>query len=113
MLLIPLILAGCRGNAKSVSTAASHDVKLSWQPNREAAVNRAGGGYTIYYSTTANAPAASTTEVSVPYVSGAAAPTTATLNLMPGTYYIRISAFSALNGGTLSEASPEITVSVP
>ncbi len=85
-------------------------VVLSWNANRESGVNRAGGGYEISIS---GQPA-----VDVPWVSGAAAPTTVTASLKSGTYTVTVRAYAALDasGGstkTYSASSQPITVTVP
>jgi hypothetical protein len=102
-------------------TTASGNIQISWDENPETAVNRAGGGYKVYYSSISgfNPGDASVTEIIVPYVSGASAPTSVVTPLSPGIYYIRIAAYSALNppgssgGGSSSSASPQFTLSAP
>ncbi|MGE3261507.1 MAG: hypothetical protein AB7K68_06990 [Bacteriovoracia bacterium] len=86
-------------------------VLVSWTANRETAVNSAGGGYKVYYSSTSGFVVSAGNLVEVPYVSGASAPTSTTLSLVPGTYYIRVAAYSALN--PLSTASTQISLVVP
>ena len=94
-------------------------VQVSWTANREAAVNRAGGGYRVYYSKTSNFNIESASYVNVPYVSGASAPTSANItNLQVGTYYFKIVAYSNLNkagstGGSTSAPSTQFSVSLP
>jgi MFS superfamily sulfate permease-like transporter len=106
------VLAAC-GSSKSSSpgpTGANHVVTLSWTANREAGVNRAGGGYTL--SISGMAP------VDVPYASGPAAPTSKDVTLASGTYTVTVSAYAALDptGGTSrtsSAPSQPLTVTVP
>ena len=94
-------------------------VQVSWTANREAAVNRAGGGYRVYYSKTSNFNVETASYVNVPYVSGATAPTSANINnLQVGTYYFKIVAYSNLNrpgstGGSTSTPSTQFSVSLP
>lgn len=99
---------------------ASGNMRFSWNPNPESAVNRAGGGYRVYYSNRSGfAPGdIDVTEIDVPYVSGTHAPTSIVVALDPGIYFVRIGAYSALNapggiGGTLSQASPQFELDAP
>jgi hypothetical protein len=71
-------------------------VSVSWEANREAPVNSAGGGYRVYYSKTAGFTA-STTFVNLPAVGGAAPTSVELSGLSSGTYYINVVAYSALN----------------
>lgn len=95
-------------------------VQITWNSNPETAVNRSGGGYKLFYSSTSGfSPGDSgATEITVPYVSGATAPTITSISLLPGTYYICVAAYSALNapgmsGGSTSTASTQTTLIVP
>ncbi len=94
-------------------------VQVSWTANKETAVNKFGGGYKVYYSTTSGFNINTATFVNVPYVSGASAPVTTTIsNLLAGTYYFKIIAFSALNTvgvttGSTSIPSAEFSLSLP
>lgn len=95
-------------------------ISLSWNANRETAVNSAGGGYTVYYSTASGFSIGDTgvTTVDVPYVSGAQAPTSTAITLVSSTYYFKIVAYSALNppggsSGSQSQLSTEVTIAVP
>jgi hypothetical protein len=88
----------------------THSVTLSWQPNRDSGVNRAGGGYQVSIS--------GQPTIMVPYASGPTAPTTTTVTLTTGTYTVRVRAFAALdsqggNTGSLSAPSAPLTVNVP
>jgi len=107
-----LVLAACGGGGSSAPapTPTSHVVDISWTANREAAVNRAGGGYIVAISGQA--------AINVPYVSGAAAPTTTSVTLMSGTYSATVTAYSALippggGSGSTSLPSSTLTISVP
>ena len=107
-----LLLAACGGGSSSAPapTPTSHTVNISWAANREAAVNAAGGGYTVAIS--GQAP------VNLAFVSGVAAPTTMTTTLMSGSYSVTVTAYSALNppgGATGSRSLPSsaFTLAVP
>lgn len=111
------LAAGCGGGGGG---GVPRDVRVSWTANRETAVNSLGGGYRVYYSTTQGLSVAAAPFVNVSYDAGAAAsPTTATIpGLSPGTYYIKVAAYSALtppggSGGRASAPSAEISVTVP
>jgi hypothetical protein len=113
---IALAAASCGGGGggsglngpKSISAS----VQVSWTANHQAAVNRAGGGYKVYFGRTAGFNTAGANFVDVPYVSGPTAPTTATLTLSSGDNFVKIVAYSALNPNG-SAPSAETTVSVP
>lgn len=123
--IIPLALAvaGCGGSGEDgaragASGATPKTVELSWAPNREAAVNAPGGGYQVHYAirrgVAPGRPGVST--VDVPYEAGPAAPTSTRVELPPGTYYVRVSAYSALTTArgepARSAPSPELIVVV-
>lgn len=88
------------------------DVKVSWEQNRETAVNSLGGGYRVYYSTTENFNITNADVVDVLYVSGPATPTSIIISLSSGTYYFKVVAYSNLNPSG-SGPSRETSVSVP
>ena len=126
LIIIPLVLGltacpdsgGGGGGVSPPPTGSS--IQISWNPNPETAVNRSGGGYRVYYSTISgfNPGDGGVTEIDVPYSSGVSAPTSALINYVnPGTYYIRISAYSALNapgtsGGSTSTATSQFTLTI-
>jgi hypothetical protein len=94
------------------------NVNVSWTANLEKAVNTTGGGYVVAYSKNPSAGYSEADKVTVPYISGPTAPVSATINIPPGTYYIKIYAFSALNppntiAGSLSGASVASIITVP
>ena len=94
------------------------NVNVSWAANLEKSVNTTGGGYVVAYSQNPSAGYSEADKVTVPYVSGPTAPVSATINIPPGTYYIKIYAFSALNppntnAGSLSNASVASIITVP
>jgi hypothetical protein len=101
-------------------TTASGNIQISWNGNLETAVNRAGGGYKVYYSTNSGFDPGDggVTEIDVPWTSGPTAPTSILMPLSPGTYYIRIAAYSALNppgsfSGSTSTTAPQMTLIAP
>ncbi|HLP97226.1 MAG TPA: hypothetical protein VK149_02150 [Sideroxyarcus sp.] len=97
--LFALFLSACGGGGggSSAPAPASHTVNISWTANREAAVNTTGGGYTVAIS--------GQTPINVPYVSGAAAPTSTSATLANGSYSVTVTAYSALNPtGNVSSA---------
>lgn len=102
--IIPISLFGCGGGGGGGSTPAptptSHAVTISWTPNREVEVNKAGGGYTVAIS--GQAP------INVPYVAASGVtPTSVPTTLMSGNYSVTVTAYSALNppGGTTGSKS--------
>lgn len=117
-----LLIAGCSGGGDSSggggsttappAPGAPRTVVVSWGANHESAVNRAGGGYRVYYSTTPGFALGSGTLINVPYAGGTTAPTTTNLALTAGTYYFKVAAYSTLNAAG-SAASAEIQVVVP
>lgn len=114
-----LALAGCGGGGggavsgpvTGTGTGAPASVQVSWTGNRETTVNSPGGGYRVYYSSTPGFNIASANVIDVPF-SGGAVPTSTTLTLTPGTHYVKVTAYSALNPGG-SAPSAEIAVAVP
>jgi hypothetical protein len=94
-------------------------VQISWSANREKGVNQVGGGYRIYYSRTSSVSIATASYYDVPYVSGATAPVTKTIsNLLLGTTYFKVAAYSNLNApgsvtGSTSAGSTEFFVTLP
>ncbi len=79
-------------------TDGPRDYRLSWDANREEAVNTPGGGYSIYYGTREdfNIGDSDVISLDVPYVSGEYSPTSQIVNLNNGTWYFLIKAYSAL-----------------
>ena len=86
-------------------------VRIRWQPLRETAVNRAGGGYRVCSSRIPCFQMEQANCVLLPFRSGASAPTSLRLELKPGLHYIRVYGYSDLNA--LGEASAEIKVELP
>jgi hypothetical protein len=101
-------------------TTASGNIQISWNGNLETAVNSAGGGYKVYYSANSSFDPGDggVTEIPVPWTSGPTAPTSILIPLSPGTYYLRIAAYSALNApgsfsGSTSTTTPQMTLIAP
>ena len=123
-LIVFISLAGCHSKSSDgtpsgpaqPATLVTYPVTVTWNANREAAVNKAGGGYTVYYHTTSGEEL-NGTAVSVPFVSGATAPTAAVLNLAAGTYYVKVVGFSAIASGSSASSqsvpSTEVSITVP
>ncbi len=112
---------GGGGGGSSPSGGDGGDITVSWEANKETAVNTAGGGYIVYFSQSSgfNPGDTGVSSKSVPYVSGVASPTTTVITTpASGTWYIRIAAISRLNppgstGGSESVASSQVSVNVP
>lgn len=113
ILITAACVAGCGGGGGGGGgpSAPAGPPTLVWAANHEKGVNSAGGGYQI--SISGQPP------INVPYVSGAAAPTSLALTAVPkGTYTVSVRAFAALDasGGTtvtFSAPSASIVVNVP
>ena len=108
-----LLAAACGGGGGGGGGGSGtiQTVVVSWTANPDTAVNRAGGGYRVYYSTingfSITDPSASV--VDVPYSSGAQSPTTTTLQLSSGVHYFRVVAYSSLNRPGSSGGSQSVT----
>jgi hypothetical protein len=94
---------------------AGPTVTLSWDPNREAAVNAPGGGYRVSRGPTAGFDVAAGTPVyDAAYTTGPTAPTTAVISgLGPGVHYLKVVGYSSLGGGSESAPSAEVCVRLP
>ncbi len=106
------LLAGCFSVYSDKAGDASVEgnaVYVSWTANHEKAVNSAGGGYRVYYSTDPTFGISNAPFIDVPYVSGSGTPNSVKFPLS-GTYYVKIVAYSAF--GTSSPSS-QIAVVVP
>lgn len=104
-LLATLTLSACGGSGGSAPPVpTSHVVNLTWTPNREAAVNRAGGGYQVAIS--------GQPTITVPFPYAASGPT-ATVTLMSGNYIATVTAYSAMNPLTGIAASGVTSTSLP
>jgi len=107
-----LVLAACGSSSTPAPAPPStnHQVTLTWAPNRESGVNKAGGGYRVAIS--------GKPTIDVPFVSGATAPTRTDVTLGTGSYTVTVSAFAALDAqggtsGSQSAPSQTLTVTVP
>jgi len=107
-------LSGCGGGGGGASAPTpipvQHLVNISWAANREAAVNSAGGGYTVAIN--------GQVPINVPFASGSLAPTTTTASLPAGNYTVTVTAYSALSpsggtSGSTSLPSATFTFAVP
>lgn len=109
-LTLLLLLSACGGGNSGNPTL--HGVKITWTPNRETAVNSPGGGYHVYYATSPNFDISKAGVLDIPFLSGPTAPITTVISLASGSYYLKVTAYSALNteGSTPSQ---EISVVVP
>jgi hypothetical protein len=87
--LLALVACGGGGEGSGSSQPGSRTVSLTWDANRESGVNRAGGGYEVSITGQPNKD--------VPYVGGSAAPTSTTVQLLPGTYQVTVRAYAALD----------------
>jgi len=124
ILLLAILLsqvAACGGGSDAPSRPVQQvNVQVSWNASRETAVNTTGGGYRVYYATTAGLALTdpAVTMVDVPYVSGTTTPLTTTLSVLSGrVHYFRVTAYSAMNrigqsGGTESQPS-SFSLNVP
>jgi len=89
-------------------------VTVSWDPNPEAAVNAAGGGYRVHYAETSGLPLAQTQVFTVQYDPATnRTPATVDLALAAGTWYVRVVAFSDPLNLAGSVPSSELAVRVP
>ena len=120
VLLCAVGLAGCGGgggaadseatSAMTTVTVGPGAVVMRWEANRESAVNRAGGGYRVYRGNTTAFDPTTVTIFDVPYP----APPQAILNVTPGTYYIKVTAYSELNpAGSTASPVTELVVRNP
>lgn len=78
---------------------------VRWDGNRESAVNRKGGGYEVCYSKSKSFDPKSVNCKEIVYKSGRKTPTSTKIGLMPGTWYVKVSAFSSLDGYNKSSSS--------
>ena len=120
LLFFALALVGCTGGPRPsalglADTFGDLSTTVRWDANHETAVNSPGGGYRIFFSKDSNADLANCRTVDVPYVSGPLAPTTGVMDhISPGTYYVRVVAYSAMSppGGTGGSASTPSAMAV-
>jgi len=105
LLLAVVVFGSCGGGDDSMQVA------VSWNANRDKVVNTTGGGYILYYSQSDgfDVSDAQIQKVDVPYASGPTAPTSTSLTLSEGVWYLRVSAYGATQH---SEPCDQITVNV-
>lgn len=119
--LSTLFLLACGGGGGGGSTASGStpqtvNVTIRWAANKEQRVNQSGGGYKIYISQTSgfNIGDADVITLDAPWVAGPQAPLSKIQALTSGTYFVRVAAYTSFPvSNTSSDASPQITVSVP
>ncbi len=117
-LLLPALLlavSGCSGGGGSAPPSpvsppgpVNATVTLSWAANPDTELNKAGGGYRVYYSQNANFQPGDpgVNVMDVPYVAGATAPTRVDVPItLSGLWYFRVQGYSMLNpqGSALSD----------
>lgn len=116
MFLLSLINCGGNGGpAIPGGPVETSTITIKWNANHETLVNTSGGGFRVYYS---KSPGFSPNDPGVwmkdvQYVSGPQSPTSTTLTLENGTWYIRVCAYMDLNGVTVSEPSAEKIIILP
>ena len=114
LLLIILLLITCsqKKSSHQFSDLDKVPITVSWDANRESAVNKTGGGYQVYFSKKQNFDISSAAFKDVPYESGSWSPVSTKLSLFPGTWYIKVVAYSSLGDGFSSEPSDEQTITI-
>ena len=92
-----------------------YSVTVSWDKNVESLVNSPGGGYKVYYSENPgfSIDDPDVSDKDVPLDTGGFAPTSTTLLLTAGTWYIKIVAYFSLNEGASSLPSGQRSVTLP
>ena len=120
LVIFPALMQISCGEEDTSTPSTIRTVNISWNANRETAVNAIGGGYKVYYSTSAgfDITDADVSVVDVPFVAAPRAPTTLGLQLPSGQYYFRVVAYSALTApwgidGSTSVPSAQISLVVP
>ena len=102
-----IILVSCFGcSGCSVTSDKGKDVTVSWAANRETTVNMTGGGYVVYYGNAQGFDTNYASNTNVSYTSGTTAPTSTTINLTSGTWYIKIVAYGSSVSGTKVYSRP-------
>ncbi|WP_246028226.1 hypothetical protein [Leptospira fletcheri] len=105
--LIFLLMGSSGSKIGSIGTGAPRNVLVNWQANREKSVNSTGGGYKACYGINPSYQAATAVCSTVPYASGATAPTSATLSIPSGSQvYIYVLGYSSLNPNGTPAATP-------
>ncbi|MEM7180833.1 MAG: hypothetical protein AAF518_07965 [Spirochaetota bacterium] len=92
-------------NTTPVSGSSERTLRVSWDANRETDVNAPGGGYKVCYDKSRYFDVNSVSCETVSY-DGTKTPTTASIKLPTGSWYIKVVAFSSQNsnGGKASDA---------
>jgi hypothetical protein len=115
IVLILFTLLGCPGPNENPKVPGTNTVTVTWEANPEIPVNEIGGGYKVYYSKksgfSVNDPKVSSKDV--PYVAGPFAPTSTTLLLEDGKWYIKVVAYMDFYGISTSRPSRQVRISVP
>lgn len=83
-------------------------VTISWDQNREKSVNSTGGGYRVYWKKVDY----NFTENSADGVLDVGDAITKDIDFQKGTWYVKVSAYSGLDGGTEGELSDPIGIDV-
>jgi len=111
MILLVMFLASCGGVGGDGEEY--YEVTVSWDTNVESLVNSSGGGYKVYYSENSGFSIDDSDVKDVPYVSGDLSPTSTTLKLTEGNWYIKVVAYFSLSGGSTSLPSQQISITLP
>ena len=100
---------------KSLLPGKEYTVTISWDENHESLVNSPGGGYIVYCCRDPNFSLSDPGIVicDVPYESGLHSPTSATVTLVSGTWFIKIVAYMELDGIAYSSPSVQKSVFLP
>ena len=113
--LILFTMLGCPGFNGNPPVPGTNTVTVTWEANPETPVNKAGGGYKVYYSKksgfSVNDPKVNSKDL--PYVAGPSAPTSTTLILEDGTWYIKVVAYMDFSGVSTSRPSIQKSITVP
>ncbi|MFN8369289.1 MAG: hypothetical protein U0T83_01555 [Bacteriovoracaceae bacterium] len=116
-LLVLLFLISCGGGGGGETTSTSsgtptttRNVLVSWTANHEAKVNSINGGYKVCSGTSSTFTVNLSSCTDVPYVSGSSAPTSKTIQLTTGTWYIKVVAYSSLNASSSASTATQVVV---
>jgi hypothetical protein len=120
VILIASLLVSCTSDESNTPTSTTSVGKpinatatISWNKNREIAVNSLNGGYRVYYSSSSPVTT-NNTFVNVPYnQTTKTTPVSANIDIkLTGKYYFAVQAYSALNppSGSNSSLSDEFSL---
>ena len=112
LIIVQLVSCSQSKSGNQLSDADKKSITISWDANRESAVNTTGGGYHVHYSKIQDFDISKSRHKDVPYVSGNWAPVSTKLRLHPGTWYFKIVAYSSLGDGFVSEPSDQKTITI-